>query len=369
MKCLLLTNDYPPKVGGIQVYLWELWRRLAADQVAVLTHECPGSDNFDRTQPYPIIRLPGKVLLPTPRRKAQINARLEELKPELVLIDPALPLGFLGRQLTRPYGVILHGAEATIPSQLPVLRQAMRRVLKSAEVIISASQWASQIVCDGELSQKTHYIPPGVDTARFVPPTAEQKAAARQQLGLSPQALVLLSVSRLVPRKGMDNLIAIADQLHRQHPELELVIAGDGRDMARLRRTARDAGVPVRFLGRVSDEELPRLYWAADIFAMLCRSRWGGLEQEGFGVVFLEAAACGLVQLAGQSGGAAEAVEHNRTGLVVPAESGDGALAALSQLAGQVELRRQMGAAARQRAQEQFSYDLLVARLAGILGI
>lgn len=368
MKCLLLTNDYPPKVGGIQVYLWELWRRLPADRISVLTHEYPGSDSFDSAQPYPITRLPGKVLLATPRRKAQINAHLDALKPDLVLIDPALPLGFLGRQLTRPYGVILHGAEATIPSQLPVLRQAMRHVLKSAEVIISASQWASQIVCDEKLAQKTQYIPPGVDTERFVPPTAKQKTEARRKLGLSPQALVLLSVSRLVPRKGMDNLIALADQVHSRHPPLELVIAGDGRDLGRLKRIARSAQVPVRFLGRVPDDNLPQLYHAADIFAMLCRSRWGGLEQEGFGVVFLEAAASGLAQLAGQSGGAAEAVEHNQTGLVTPTVGGD-ALAALSQLVSQAELRQQMGVAARQRAQDQFSYDLLAEKLAGVLGL
>ena len=382
MKCLLLTNDYPPQTGGIQVYLWELWRRLPASQVSVFTHEHPGSEAFDAAEPYPIARAPGKVLLPTRQLKDRINRHLTEHEIDLVLIDPALPLGLLGPKLVRPYGVILHGAEATIPSQLPGLRQAMLRVLKQAELVVSASQWASDIVWHRQLTAPLHYLPPGVDPNRFQPAAAAERLAARQHFGLAADSLVLLSVSRLVPRKGMDDLLAIASQVHQSQPELTLAIAGAGRDLARLKRLASQARVPVRFLGRVPDAELPRLYQAADVFAMLCRQRWGGLEQEGFGVVFLEAAAAGLPQIAGRSGGAAEAVQHGSTGLVVttpgfarhrlrasqPAAAGCGeAEQALRQLVESPELRQQMGLAARQRAVDEFSYDRLASQLAEIL--
>ena len=404
MKCLLLTNDYPPKTGGIQIYLHELWRRLPPARVSVFTRDHPGADDFDQSESYSITRAPDKFLLPTPGLKKRINAHIAELDPDLVLIDPALPLGLLGKQLNRPYGVVLHGAEATIPSQLPVLRQALNYVLKHAEVIISASQWATDIACSPKLLPKTHYVPPGVDIQRFKPFTASQKAQARESLGLPEDALILLSVSRLVPRKGMDDLVKIANRAHQSHRELELVIAGSGRDLPRLKRIAREVQVPVRFLGRISDEDLPKLYGAADIFAMLCRQRWGGLEQEGFGVVFLEAAATGLPQIAGHSGGAAEAVEHDKTGLVVSttgslsqrlfgktisepgtesgktnlehgAESGfdaagtdfNAALKALLRLVEETSLRRRLGEAARLRAEKQFSYDLLAQRLAKIL--
>ena len=384
MKCLLLTNDYPPQTGGIQIYLWELWRRLPASEVAVFTHESAGSAEFDAAEPYRITRTPGKVLLPTRQLKNQVNAYILEHGIELVLIDPALPLGLLGPQLVRPYGVILHGAEATIPSQLPGLRLALRRVLRQAELIISASQWASDTVWQQPDATPLHYLPPGVDTERFQPASPAERLAARAHFGLAEDALALLSVSRLVPRKGMDDLIAIADRVHQSQPGLTLVIAGAGRDSRRLQRLASQVKVPVSFLGRVSDAELPRLYHAADLFAMLCRQRWGGLEQEGFGVVFLEAAAAGLPQLAGSSGGSAEAVRHGETGLVVatpgfarhrlpgktatkPAAGCEAAEQSLRQLAEDPSLRQEMGVAARQRAEAEFSYDRLAGQLAEVL--
>ena len=382
MKCLLLTNDYPPQTGGIQIYLWELWRRLPASQVSVFTHESAGSTEFDAAEPYRITRTPGKVLLPTRQLRDLVNSYVLEHGIDLVLIDPALPLGLLGPKLACPYGLVLHGAEATIPSQLPGLRQALQRVLQRAELVISASQWASDTVWRQSWNTPLHYLPPGVDTNRFQPASPVERLAARRHFGLAEAALVLLSISRLVPRKGMDDLLAIANQVQQSQPELTLVIAGSGRDLRRLRRLSTQVSLPVRFLGRVPDAELPQLYQAADMFAMLCRQRWGGLEQEGFGVVFLEAAAAGLPQLAGSSGGSAEAVRPGETGLVVstpgfarhrqpgkprPPAGCEAAEQALRQLAETPSLRQQMGAAARQRAEAEFSYDLLASQLAGIL--
>ena len=372
MSCLLITNDYPPKLGGIQIYLWELWRRLPPDQVSVYTRDYPGAREFDAGENYRIFRETRFPLLPTPAVRRRAEEIIAEVKPRLVLIDPALPLGIIGRKLSVPYGVVLHGAEATIPTQLPLLRSAMNRTVSAAEFVVSASQWATDTVSPAQAASRTpfHYIPPGVDTARFHPHTPEEKSAARQRFGLGENALVLLSVSRLVPRKGMDNLIKTAASLQGDHPNLELVIAGGGRDLSRLQAVAKQTGANVKFLGRVSDEDLPSLYGSADIFAMLCRERWGGLEQEGFGVVFLEAAASGIPQIAGDSGGAAEAVAHGETGFVVPAHRPNTYMAeTLQDLVESPALRQQMGEKARLRVEAGFSYDLLAERLQGILGV
>jgi phosphatidylinositol alpha-1,6-mannosyltransferase len=175
---------------------------------------------------------------------------------------------------------------------------------------------------------------------------------------------LIVSVSRLVPRKGMDTLIRAAARLRPSHPDLVVAIAGRGRDTARLQRLAATTGAPVRFLGRVDDTDLPALFGCGDVFSMLCRVRWAGLEQEGFGIVFLEAAACGVPQIAGRSGGAHEAVEHDATGLVIDDPTDERAVAAAcAALLADPARRHRFGHEARARAVEQFDYDVLAARL------
>jgi phosphatidylinositol alpha-1,6-mannosyltransferase len=176
-----------------------------------------------------------------------------------------------------------------------------------------------------------------------------------------------------VPRKGFDTAIRAAARMRRTHPDLVLAIAGTGRDANRLRRLADELDAPVTFLGRVDHDDLPLVFGCADVFTMLCRNRWAGLEQEGFGIVFVEAAACGVPQVAGNSGGAAEAVEHEVTGVVVDDPGGDRAVDAtvdaFTRLLDDDGLRHRMGVAARGRAVEQFSYDVLSARLGAALGV
>jgi phosphatidylinositol alpha-1,6-mannosyltransferase len=179
---------------------------------------------------------------------------------------------------------------------------------------------------------------------------------------------LVVSISRLVPRKGMDVLIDAADRLAPSYPDLVVAIAGDGRDRARLQRQAEACAVPVTLLGRVSDEDRSALLGAADVFVMACRNRWLGLEQEGFGIVFLEAAAAGVPQIAGNSGGAAEAVVDGVTGLVVDDPGDPGRVAeALRTLLVDPRLRTRMGAAGRTRAQGSFDYHVLASRLASTL--
>jgi phosphatidylinositol alpha-1,6-mannosyltransferase len=366
---LLVTNDFPPKVGGIQNYLWELWRRLPPDRFCVLARPHPDAAVFDASQAYPIVRSAAPFLLPVPRVLGEIRGLLASFGAELVVFDPAIPVGALGPRLDVPYGVVLHGAEVTIPARAPLTASVLRRTLARAAVVISASGYAAseaRRLCPAMVDDD--YVPPGVDVERFTPLAAGRRSEIRRRLGIEDGQTVLLSVSRLVPRKGMDRLIEAVAALAPAHPGLRLLIAGTGRDTKRLESLIRRTGAPARLLGRVAEEDLAPLYGAADLFAMLCRKRWFGLEQEGFGIVFLEAAAAGIAQIAGDSGGAAEAVEHGTSGLVVESPEDAGSVAdALATLLDDPERRRSLGRAARGRAEQQFSYDHLARRLARVL--
>lgn len=366
MRHLLVTNDFPPKVGGIQSYLWELWRRLPADDVTVLTTPHPDAAAWDAEQPYRVVRDRQRVLLPTPALGRRIDALADDVDARLVLLDPALPVGAIGPRLRHPYGVVLHGAEVTVPGRLPGAGALLRRVLRGARLVVAAGGYplAEAERC-ARRSLPSVVVPPGVDIDRFRPAGDDERLATRQRLGIPTGATLVLGVSRLVPRKGFDVLLRAVARLAPARPDLVVAIAGAGRDADRLRRVAAEVDAPARFLGRVPDDELPALYGAADVFAMLCRNRWAGLEQEGFGIVFLEAAAAGVPQVAGRSGGSHEAVEHGKTGRVVDRPTDVGAVAAaLAGLVDDADVRREMGAVARGRAEQEFTYDALARRLA-----
>ncbi|HSJ91653.1 MAG TPA: glycosyltransferase family 4 protein [Ilumatobacter sp.] len=375
MKHLLVTNDFPPKIGGIQSLLWEWWRRLPPDRFAVLTSPYDGAAEFDREQPYRIERVPEPVLLPHPVMVRRVNELAADFGAELVVLDPAVPLGLIGPSLQLPYDVVLHGAEVTVPGRLPGSKQALAHVLRNARHVIAAGGYPSaEADRAAGRALPTTIVPPGVDTDRFRPLTTDERRRARLDFGLPPEGQVIVGVSRLVPRKGFDTAIRAVARMHDTHPELVLAIAGGGRDERRLRSLAAELGAPVRFLGRVAHDDLPRVYGCADVFTMLCRNRWGGLEQEGFGIVFVEAAACGVPQVAGDSGGAAEAVADGETGIVIrhpdrDDTAVDDAVAAFTRVFADDELRRRMGEASRRRAEVEFSYDVLAARLGEALGV
>jgi phosphatidylinositol alpha-1,6-mannosyltransferase len=368
---LLVTNDFPPKIGGIQAYLWELWRRLDPSTFTVLTASShPDTAAFDAEQAaagFRIERVAAPVLLPVPGHIGRIRSLADEVGASLVVLDPALPLGLAGPLVGRPYGLVLHGAEVTVPGRLPAARQTLAAVLDRARLVICAGGYPAAEARRAAPAMQADVVevPPGVDLDRFRPLSDEEKAKARATWGLPPQGPLVVSISRLVPRKGMDVLITAAAALAPSFPGLTVAIAGDGRDRERLRGLVQRTGAPVRLLGRITDEDLPLLYGAGDVFAMACRNRWFDLEQEGFGIVFLEAAAAGVPQVAGRSGGADEAVVDGQTGLVVADPGDPGAVAhALRRLLGDDDRRRAMGRAARQRVEESFGYDLLARRLA-----
>ena len=324
MTHLLVTNDFPPKVGGIQAYLWELWRRLDPDTFTVLTASSdPGAAAFDAEQAargIRIERVPSRILVPTPGLVRRIRRSAQRSGADLVVLDPAFPLAVIGPHLGLPYAVLLHGAEVAIPGRLPASRSVLAHVVRESALVVSAGGYPAaeaRRAVRGKGMPPVVEIPPGVDLDRFAPLDVDARARARLDLGLPAHGPLVVSVSRLVPRKGMDVLIDAAALLTHGYPDLTVVIAGRGRDAERLAGRVAEQGAPVRLLGGVSDADLPRLVGAADVFAMLCRNRWLGLEQEGFGIVFLEAAAAGVAQVAGDSGGAGEAVEDGVTGVLV----------------------------------------------------
>ncbi len=362
---LLVTNDFPPKVGGIQSLLWERWRRLPSDQFAVLTSPYKGAREWDAQQPFRVERVRESVLLPHPLMVKCINDLARDFGADFVVLDPAVPLGIIGPNLDLPYAVVLHGAEVTVPGRLPGSQQVLGRVLRRATHCIAAGSYpAREAERAAGRALPTTVVAPGVDTDRFRVLDDDARRGARERFGIPIDAELIVGVSRLVPRKGFDTAIAAVARMARARPNLELVIAGAGRDEGRLARLARDRGAPVRFLGRVSFEDLPLLYGCADVFTMLCRNRWLGLEQEGFGIVFLEAAACGVPQVAGASGGAAEAVDDGVTGIVVDdPDNVDEVAKAFEHLLDDDAVRRSMGAAARVRAEAEFSYEVLAEKL------
>jgi phosphatidylinositol alpha-1,6-mannosyltransferase len=359
---LLVTNDFPPKIGGIQSYLYELWRRLPPADTTVLTTPHPAAGAWDEAQPFRVVRTRQRFLLPTAALARDIDALAREVDAGVVFVDPMLPVGHLVPRLTgRPTIVVAHGAEITVYGRLPVTAPFARRVLRHAAGLVAAGQYpADQATRVARRALPTLVVPPGVDPVRFAPRDDATRRATRARFGLDPDHPLVLGVSRLVPRKGFDVLLDAVAGLDDVH----VAIAGTGRDEARLARRAARLRGRGHLLGRVPDADLPDLYAAADVFVMLCRDRWAGLEAEGFGIVFLEAAACGVPAIAGRSGGSAEAVVDGVTGLVVEPRDVTAVRAALSGLLGDDERRAQLGAAARHRAVEEYSSDRLAARLA-----
>ena len=374
MKHLLVTNDFPPKIGGIQSLLWEWWRRLPPESFAVLTSPYEGAAAFDAQQPFHVERTREPVLLPHPWMVSHINEMAVRVRADLIVLDPAVPLGLVGPSLRLPYDVVLHGAEVTVPGRLPGTKQSLAYVLRGARHVVAAGSYPAREAerAVGHTLPIT-VVPPGVDTERFRPLSDDERLTARRRFGIPADAELIVSISRLVPRKGFDTAIRAAAILRRTRPNVMLAISGGGRDEKRLRKLVAELGAPVRFLGRVANEDLPALYGCADVYTMLCRNRWGGLEQEGFGIVFLEAAACEVPQVAGDSGGAEDAVIDGVTGLMVRHaddvhQGAQEAARAFARLLDDPTLRSTMGRAGRQRAVDQFSYDGLAKQLGTALG-
>jgi phosphatidylinositol alpha-1,6-mannosyltransferase len=327
----------------------------------VLTTAHDDAPKWDAQQPFRVVRARQKFLLPTRALTRDVDALAREVGADVIFLDPMLPLGLIGPRLrSAPYVVVTHGAEITVPASAAGLRRLGRRVILGAAAVVAAGGYpARQATRIAGRAVPGVIVPPGVDATRFRPLDADERDATRVRFGLDADRPLVLGLSRLVPRKGFDVVIDAVAAM----PGVQLALAGTGRDRARLERRAGRSRSPVEFLGRVAEKDLPGLYGCADAFAMCCRDRWGGIEAEGFGIVFLEAAACAVPSVAGRSGGAHEAVVDGETGYVVAPRAVSEVTAALDRLCRNPAQQTAMGSAARRRAVDEYSYEHLVARL------
>jgi phosphatidyl-myo-inositol dimannoside synthase len=371
-RTLVVTNDFPPRVGGVQRYVHDLVRHLPADRVSVLAPTWPEWEAFDQVQPFPVYRFEAKRLSPSPDVLRRVRALIRDTGSEAVLFGHGLPLAMMGPRLAAdpgmPYAVLTHGAEvwaAGLPGPTAALSYACSRALT---VFAVSSYTAARVRPALPDRVPLVVLPPGVDTDRFRPDISGHRIRKRFELGKAP---VAVCVSRLVTRKGQDVLIRGWRQVLRRVPEARLLLIGDGPSQMRLETLAAERGITssVTFAGEVAEEELPECYAAGDVFVMPCRSRKGGLEVEGFGIVFLEAAATGLPVVAGDSGGAAEAVEDGETGLVVDGRDVAAVATAVADLLEDPARAATMGKAGRLRVELDFAWPRVVERLGvGLVG-
>ncbi|MFJ9605634.1 glycosyltransferase family 4 protein [Kitasatospora sp. NPDC101176] len=374
-RTLIVTNDFPPRPGGIQAFVHNMAVRQPAGSVVVYASTWrDGSEvaRFDAEQPFPVIRDRTKVMVPTPRVTRRAAEILRAEKCDSVWFGAAAPLGLMAPALRRAgAGRLLgmtHGHEAAW-AQLPAARQLLRRIGAGTDVLTYLGEYTRSRIAGAvgpQAAARMVQLPPGVDETTFHPGSGG--AEVRRRLGLADRPVVVC-VSRLVPRKGQDTLIEAMPQILVDVPDAVLLIVGGGPYRADLERLADARGVrsAVRFTGSVPWSELPAHYGAGDVFAMPCRTRRGGLDVEGLGIVYLEASATGLPVVAGDSGGAPDAVLEGETGYVVPGGSADAAAERIVRLLRDEELRRRMGEAGRRWVERSWRWDLLAGRLTSLL--
>lgn len=360
-RTLLVTNDFPPRPGGIQSYLHALATRLPADSLVVYAPKWKGAEEFDAQQPFPVVRHPTSLMLPTPDvlNRARDIARAESC--DAAWFGAAAPLALLAPKLGLSRAVACtHGHEVGW-SMLPVARQALRAIGSGVDVVTYVSKYTRSrfAAAFGPMAALEH-LPSGVDTELYRPDPAA-RAEMRQRYGLGDRP-VIVCVSRLVPRKGQDMLIRALPLIQRAVPDAALLIVGGGPYRGTLEKLA--AGdKDVVLTGSVPWEELPAHYNAGDVFAMPCRTRGRGLDVEGLGIVYLEASATGLPVVAGRSGGAPETVLNGTTGNVVDGRDVEDVAAKVAALLADPEMAAKMGRAGREWVSENWRWDQLAHRL------
>jgi phosphatidylinositol alpha-1,6-mannosyltransferase len=376
MHVLVITNDLPPRVGGIQYYVDQLARGLVAagDRVTVYGSTSDGWESFDAEAPYAIIREPTSTLLPTPTVLRHALRIVEHRRPDVVVFGAAFPLGLLGPRIRRrtgvPYVGFTHGLEVS-SARAPGGSLLLRAIGRDAAAITFVSRWCRDLLEPGfGPGPRYALLPPAVDPA-FHP--GVDGTAVRDRFGLGDDPVVVC-VSRMVERKGQDHLIAALPELRRRVPGAQLLLVGGGPFRDELVALARRHEVSewVHVAGQVSDAELPAHYAAGDVFAMPCRERKGGLEVEAFGIVFIQAQAIGRPVVAGNIGGVPDALDPGRTGLLVDGSSVVAVTDALVSLLGDPERATEMGEAGARFVADGFTWDRrtedLRALLADVVG-
>jgi phosphatidylinositol alpha-1,6-mannosyltransferase len=371
-RILLVSNDFPPRPGGIQAYLHRLALALPADEIAVYAPDWSGAAAFDARLPFPVFRHPGPLMLPTPPVLRRAVGLLRHLRCETAWFGAAAPLALLGPALRRRAGVrrvvaSSHGHEVGW-SMLPPGRIALRRIGADADVVTAVSRYTRRRIASAFGPRAAlELLPPGVDCAAFQPdPGARAEIRRRHRLGDTP---VVLCVSRLVARKGQDTLVRALPAIQRQVPGATLLLVGDGPRRAALHRLAQSCGVAgaVVCTGEVPWSELPAYYAAGDVFAMPCRTRGHGLDVEGLGLVFLEASATGLPLVVGDAGGARETVRAGGTGELVNGRDVAAVAGAVGTLLADPERAAEMGRCGRRWMLRDWDWSCRQQQLAELL--
>ncbi|WP_130796289.1 glycosyltransferase family 4 protein [Streptomyces otsuchiensis] len=381
-RTLIVTNDFPPRPGGIQAFLHSMALRMDPEQVVVYASTwkrgregAEATAAFDAEQPFTVVRDRATMLLPTPRVTRRAQALLREHGCRSVWFGAAAPLGLMAPALRSAGAERLvattHGHEAGW-AQLPAARRLLRRIGESTDTLTYLGEYTRSRIASAltpAAAGRMVQLPPGVDEKTFHPGSGGEQV--RSSLGLADRPVVVC-VSRLVQRKGQDTLIRAMPRVLERVPDAVLLVVGGGPYLPELRKLAASEGVAdsVRFTGSVPWSELPAHYGAGDVFAMPCRTRRGGLDVEGLGIVYLEASATGLPVVGGDSGGAPDAVLEGETGWVVrgggagaPAETADRVVTLLQD----PELRQRMGERGRAWVEEKWRWDLLAERLRALL--
>ena len=377
-KVLIVTNDFPPRRGGIQSFVHALATRMPPGSAVVYAPAWEGAAEFDARQPFPVVRHPTSLMLPVPSVARRAGGILREHGCDTVLFGAAAPLGLLAPTLRRAGARrcvgLTHGHEAGWAA-LPVARSLLRRIGNEVDVLTYLAEYFRARlarVLSAEAAGRMVRLAPGVDPAEFHPGAGGD--AIRKRLGLGERPVVVC-VSRMVPRKGQDTLIRawprVLAGLARARPGADpvLLLVGDGPYRAELGRLAERTGVSgsVTFTGPVPAAELPAYYDAGTVFAMPCRTRRGGLDVEGLGIVYLEASATGLPVVGGDSGGAPDAILSGETGYVVPGRDAAALADQIIRLLADPAGAAAMGEKGAAWIDREWRWELVAERLRGIL--
>lgn len=370
MKVLVVTNDFPPKVGGVNYYVANLLGQFPPGEVTVFAPDWPGAESFDRAFTQKVVRWPVQSIYPTPRVRDAVVELVSEARPDILLFGSTLPFALLGRHVRRrlgvPYAAFAHGVEIWA-AKVPVATRVLRVLAEDAALFTCVSQWQADLLQKAIGPRaRTELLPPGIDAERFHPGVSTAAVRRRHDLGEGP---VICCVSRLVLRKGQDQVIRALPRIAEEFPGVRFLVVGSGPDYARLRALAERKKVEDRvvFAGEVPYDELPMYFRAGDVFAMPNRTRKWGLEVEAFGAVFLQAAAVGRPSVAGDSGGAPEAVWRGETGLVVDGTDRDAVGEAILSLLRAPERAEKMGALGADRVRRDLTWKALSERLRDLL--
>ncbi|MDQ2750506.1 MAG: glycosyltransferase family 4 protein [Pseudonocardiales bacterium] len=369
-RTLIVTNDFPPRQGGIQSFIHEVAVRQPAGSVVVYTSDHPGAAQFDAAQPFPVVRHSSGLMVPTPTVRREAIATLRAHGCTAVWFGASAPLGLLAPALRGA------GAEQIVASShghevgwamLPGARQALRRIGRHCDIITYLGEYTRRRL-RGAFGPHAalRRLTPGVDVETFHP--GVDGSAVRARYGLQDRP-VIVCVSRLVPRKGQDTLIRALPAIRAQVPGAVLLLVGSGPYYDKLAELAQRCGVAqhVVLTGGVPWSQLPAHYAAGDVFAMPCRTRRAGMDVEGLGIVYLEASATGLPVLAGASGGAPDAVREGDTGFIVDGRDEQAVAQRLVTLLADPGLRARMGAAGRAWVQRDWRWDVVAGQLSEML--